>query len=102
MRTTVARLLAAGVLSTAAVAGTAASASATNGYEPTAPQPSVSSVPPAPSRGVSAGASAASSTGAELAYTGTDVLPWAAAGTALVLGGAGLVVAARRKPARSH
>ena len=38
----------------------------------------------------------------KLAYTGADVLPWAAAGTVLVLGGAAMVIAGRRKPGRSH
>ncbi|WP_369056391.1 MULTISPECIES: hypothetical protein [Kineococcus] len=105
MRKTTARLAAAGALSLAALAGTAGAASAdVTDYAPATPTPSVSqTVTPsvAPSTGGTTPGAVASS-GDELAYTGADVLPWAAAGSVLVLGGAAMVVAGRRKPARQH
>jgi hypothetical protein len=120
-KTTV-RLAAAGVLAIAGLAGGAAAASASTDYAPATPTPTVSDVvTPAVSPttgggggGESAtvsstvGSSSSATPGAvgassgELAYTGADVLPWAAAGTVLVLGGAAMVVAGRRKGARQH
>jgi len=115
-KTTV-RLAAAGALAIAGLAGGAAAASASTDYAPATPTPTVSDVvTPAvsPTTGGGGGSSAtvgstsSSTPGAvgasndELAYTGADVLPWAAAGTVLVLGGAAMVVAGRRKGARQH
>ena len=97
-----ARLLAVGALSTAAVLGPVAGAFAAD-YAPTPPTPSASTVPPAtatPRASVTPVAAAAATE--ELAYTGADVLPWATAGAVLVAGGAALVVAGRRRPAREH
>jgi hypothetical protein len=122
VRKTTARLAAAGVLTVAALGATSGAAFADN-YAPSTPTPSVSDVvtpsaspttggstPSAstPSGSVSSTTSRTTTPAAvagdsdELAYTGADVLPWAAAGTVLVLGGAAMVVAARRKPGRSH
>ena len=108
-KTTV-RLAAAGALAIAGLAGGAAAASASTDYAPATPTPTVSDVvTPAvsPTTGGSVGSSSATpgAVGAgndELAYTGADVLPWAAAGTVLVLGGAAMVVAGRRKGSRQH
>ena len=109
-KTTV-RLAAAGVLAIAGLTAGAAAASASTDYAPATPTPTVSDVvTPAvspttgggstPSSSVTPGAVGASSD--ELAYTGADVLPWAAAGTVLVLGGTAMVVAGRRKGSRQH
>ncbi|MCI2238412.1 hypothetical protein MO973_17755 [Paenibacillus sp. TRM 82003] len=51
--------------------------------------------PTAPARAID-------SSGDELAYTGADVLPWAAAGSVLVLGGTAMVVASKRSARRQH
>ncbi|WP_432561081.1 hypothetical protein [Kineococcus sp. SYSU DK003] len=115
MRTT-ARLAAAGAL-TVAVLGATSGAAFADTYAPSTPTPSVSDVV-TPSASPTTGGSTPSASvadtadsttpaavgdsGDELAYTGADVLPWAAAGTVLVLGGAAMVVASRRKPGRSH
>lgn len=105
-KTTV-RLAAAGALAVAALAGTAGAAQAsTTDYAPTTPTPTVSDVV-TPSVSPTTGGStvtpgAVGSSSDELAYTGADVAPWAAAGTVLVLGGVAMVVAGRRKPARQH
>lgn len=104
VRKTTARLAAAGALTVAALGATSGAAFASN-YAPATPTPSVSDVvtPSAsPTTSRSTTPAAVADTGDELAYTGADVLPWAAAGTVLVLGGAGMVVASRRKPGRSH
>lgn len=124
VRKTTARLAAAGALTVAVIGSTGGAAFAGN-YAPATPTPSVSDVvtPSAspttggstPSASVSPSVSGVATTpsrtstpgavadsGDELAYTGADVLPWAAAGTVLVLGGAAMVVAGRRKPGRSH
>lgn len=131
MRKTTARLAAAGALTVAALGATGGAAFADN-YAPATPTPSVSdvvtpsaspttggstpsaSVSPSVSPTVSGVATTTSRTsrtstpgavadsGDELAYTGADVLPWAAAGTVLVLGGTAMVVASRRKAGRSH
>lgn len=74
---------------------------------PTAPTTTPALVPDAsePSRTTTtapARARAVESAGDELAYTGADVLPWAAAGTVLVLGGAAMVVASKRRTGRQH
>jgi len=117
-KTTV-RLAAAGALAIAGLAGGAAAASASTDYAPATPTPTVSDVvTPAvsPTTGGGESATVSSTVGSrssatpgavgagsgELAYTGADVLPWAAAGTVLVLGGAAMVVAGRRKGARQH
>ncbi|WP_345712676.1 hypothetical protein [Kineococcus glutinatus] len=88
-----------------AVAGPALTASAVD-YAPSTPTPSASTLPPSPAPSVSTTpprtAAAVASSGEELAYTGADVLPWATAGAVLVAGGAALVVAGRRRPAREH
>ncbi|GAB7190198.1 hypothetical protein NUM3379_09040 [Kineococcus sp. NUM-3379] len=116
--TATARLAAVGALSTAAFVGPALAASA---YAPPTPTPSASVVPTpsaTPSVSESPGATPGATTtptarrtqtpaavaaaGEQLAYTGTDVLPWATAGAVLVAGGAALVVAGRRRPAREH
>jgi len=112
-KTTV-RLAAAGALAIAGLAGGAAAASASTDYAPATPTPTVSDVvTPAVSPTTGGGSGSVGSTSSatpgavgagsgELAYTGADVLPWAAAGTVLVLGGAAMVVAGRRKGARQH
>lgn len=110
MRKTTARLAAAGVLTVAALGATSGAAFADN-YAPATPTPTVSDVV-TPSASPTTGGSttpsrsttpaAVGNSNDELAYTGADVLPWAAAGTVLVLGGAAMVVASRRKPGRSH
>ncbi len=114
MRKTTVRLAAAGALTVAALGATSGAALASTGYVPNTPTPTVSDVvtPSAsPTTGGSTpGASVSRTTtpaavggsNDELAYTGADVLPWAAAGTVLVLGGAAMVIAGRRKPGRSH
>ncbi|NIZ93281.1 hypothetical protein [Kineococcus rubinsiae] len=103
------RLAAAGALAIAGLAGGAAAASASTDYAPATPTPTVSDVvTPAVSPTTGGGGSSSATPGAvgasgdELAYTGADVAPWAAAGTVLVLGGAAMVVAGRRKGARQH
>lgn len=122
MRKTTARLAAAGALTVAALGATGGAAFADD-YAPATPTPSVSDVvtPSAspttggstpssstPAGSVSSTSSRTSTPGAvadsgdELAYTGADVLPWAAAGTVLVLGGGAMVVASRRKSGRQH
>jgi hypothetical protein len=113
VRKTTARLAAAGVLTVAALGATSGAAFADN-YAPSTPTPTVSDVV-TPSASPTTGGSTPSSSSSrtttpaavgdsndELAYTGADVLPWAAAGTVLVLGGTAMVVASRRKPGRSH
>ncbi|MEZ0490970.1 hypothetical protein AB2L28_01810 [Kineococcus sp. TBRC 1896] len=114
MRKTTARLAAAGALTVAALGATSGAALAGTAYVPSTPTPTVSdSVTPSASPttgGSTPGVSVSRTTtpaavggsNDELAYTGADVLPWAAAGTVLVLGGAAMVVAGRRKPGRSH
>jgi hypothetical protein len=121
VRKTTARLAAAGALTVAALGATGGAAFASN-YAPATPTPSVSDVV-TPSASPTTGGStpsgsstpsvssttsrtstpgAVADSGDELAYTGADVLPWAAAGTVLVLGGAAMVVAGRRKTGRQH
>lgn len=112
MRKTTARLAAAGALTVAVLGSTGGAAFADN-YAPATPTPTVSDVV-TPSASPTTGGSTPSSTSStstpgavadssdELAYTGADVLPWAAAGTVLVLGGAAMVVASRRKAGRQH
>ena len=117
--TATARLLAVGALSTVAVVGPALASNAATDYAPSTPTPSASVVPPpapTPSATVSTPATpsatatsrrtqtpaAVAAASEELAYTGTDVLPWATAGAVLVAGGAALVVAGRRRPGREH
>ncbi|WP_432505532.1 hypothetical protein [Kineococcus arenarius] len=117
----VVRLVAGGGLAIAALTGTATLASASTDYAPSTPTPSVSTpVPPEPSappQGETPSTSPAApgatgdsdtpaqaveSSGDELAYTGADVLPWAAAGAVLVLGGTAMVVASKRSASRQH
>jgi hypothetical protein len=110
VRKTTARLATAGAL-TVAVLGTGAGAAFASDYAPSTPTPSVSDVV-TPSASPTTGGSTPSSSSTtpaavgdssdELAYTGAEVLPWAAAGTVLVLGGAAMVVASRRKTGRQH
>ncbi len=112
VRKTTARLAAAGALTVAALGVTSGAAFAGTSYAPSTPTPSVSDVvtPSAsPTTGGSTPSSTRSTTPAavggssdELAYTGAEVLPWAAAGTVLVLGGAAMVVAGRRTARRTH
>lgn len=108
MRKTTARLAAAGAL-TVAVLGSGAGAAFADNYAPATPTPSVSDVVTPSASPTTGGSTPSSSTpgavadsGDELAYTGADVLPWAAAGTVLVLGGTAMVVASRRKSGRQH
>lgn len=76
----------------AAAAVFAAPAAATPTYPPATPSPSVSSF-----------TAASSGSGADnLPRTGGEVAAWSGAGAALVLGGVGAVVVARRRPQRSH
>ncbi|NAZ75173.1 hypothetical protein GTQ99_07010 [Kineococcus sp. T13] len=114
MRKTTVRLAAAGALTVAALGTGIGAAAAETAYAPATPTPSTPAVTPSVSPSTGGSGTPSSSTprtstpGAvagssdELAYTGADVLPWAAAGTVLVLGGTAMVVAARRKPGRSH
>ncbi|WP_337060050.1 hypothetical protein [Kineococcus sp. G2] len=119
------RLVAGGGLAIAALTGTATLASASTDYAPSTPTPTVTtpvtpepSAPPqgetprgetpsgeTPSTGQerpTSPARALDSSGDELAYTGADVLPWAAAGSVLVLGGTAMVVASKRSARRQH
>ncbi|NAZ83255.1 hypothetical protein GTR02_15655 [Kineococcus sp. R8] len=108
------RLAAAGVLAFAGLTAGAAAASAGTGYAPATPTPTVSDVvtpavspttggsTPGVSSSSSATPGAVGASSDELAYTGADVAPWAAAGTVLVLGGTAMVLAGRRKGTRQH
>ncbi|NAZ87054.1 hypothetical protein [Kineococcus indalonis] len=123
------RLIAGGGLAIAALTGPATLASAATDYAPAPPTPTVTTpVPPVPTAppepeestppttttttpattpegdepSRTAPARAVDSSDDELAYTGADVLPWAAAGTVLVLGGAAMVVASKRRTGRQH
>lgn len=113
--------IAAAALAAGAVAGVSAPAFADPAYPPSTPSPTVTEVVPAQTTTpaaavlgtrVTAPQSAEAARSAEVAVlgvkvaalprTGGELLTWSVVGGVLIAGGAGAVVAARRRPDSSH
>ena len=94
--------LAVAALLLAAMTALAGPAAATPTYPPSTPSATQTQVvPPSPSSSV-LGVSVTRRVSDSLPRTGSELAVWGAVGALLVAGGAGVVVAARRRPTRSH